>query len=645
MATRKVEIDAKKPPRKASQHIFYDCETHTGGRPGPGETRTHKFRLACASTFRWCGCKATRHERKLFFTQEAFWKWVTHIVSQDRSTVLWAHNAFYDATIIGLWKLVDDGVFKVDFCSLESPPFILRGRLCEREVVILDTMNFWPMPLAKIGESYGIAKQAMPELSASDSQWASYCSNDVAIIERGVSHLLSFLELRGWGGPSYTASATALQAFRSSFVDQPIRLPQSERCLRLERDSFFGGKTEAYFVGDVVPETCFTQAERGNPTLGGRPYVFGPLTEYDVRSLYPYAQWSGLYPQRVIDYQDDGDLPYLKKMVDQYLVVARVLLDTKTTYPVRHERLGSIHATGRFWTTLTTPELVRALRENCIIDVADVETHWPADLFSKWIDKLWADRRDADNIGCHADSLLAKFMMNGLYGCFGRRGYRWERREDLDGLAQWGHMSYADVDTGEKLTVAYMGGYAHVKTCDRIDSDGRPAISEHPTSYPAIAAHVAAYAREHMRELAAIARTHELVYTDTDSLWVLPEGAARVESSPWRDDGKLGHLALKRTGSSVSIHGERDYVWDGHSTISGVRSGSIPMADGTMIVEDWSGCHELLDTQQLDSITVRSTKLRMNRKQRKRSACSDGWSRAWHLPLPGELSPKLTADQ
>ncbi|GAI81660.1 unnamed protein product, partial [marine sediment metagenome] len=108
----------------------------------------------------------------------------------------------------------------------------------------------------------------------------------------------------------------------------------------MERDAYKGGRVECFYLGHLNTE---------------KHYVL------DVNSLYPTVMRNNKYPVKYLHIKHNVTLKAFARLLKRKSIVAKVLIETdKPVYGVRRDRL--VFPTGRFWTSLCTPELKYAVK-------------------------------------------------------------------------------------------------------------------------------------------------------------------------------------------------------------------------------------------------------------------------------------------
>ncbi|GAI46523.1 unnamed protein product, partial [marine sediment metagenome] len=149
----------------------------------------------------------------------------------------------------------------------------------------------------------------------------------------------------------------------------------------------------------------------------------------DVNSLYPFVMRSNSYPVKYVTQTKGITTGALRYYLKDKSVIAKVLIDTdEPAYAVRRER--TIFPVGRFWVTLTTPELKYAFQHNHIVKVEQAVIYEQADIFSSYVDRFYKLRQEFRSAGVAEYVELCKKFLNSLYGKFGQKADVWVKIGD-----------------------------------------------------------------------------------------------------------------------------------------------------------------------------------------------------------------------
>lgn len=580
--------------------IFVDTETlsHDAGQ---GVTE-HRLR------FGWACYERTRRARRWvapdwhrFEDAGDFWTWLESHARGHTRIYLFAHNWSFDAPVLDTFTILRARGWTLKRAIIESPPVILTWRRGRVTLEMLDTLNWWRMPLAAIGESLGIPKLTMPPVDASCDDWDTYCRQDVEILRVALHHWWAFLTKHDLGGFARTLAGQAIRAYRHRFMDSPILIDDDASALKLGREAYHGGRVEAFRLGRVS----------------------GPIHCLDVNSMYPFVMRDREYPAALTRRIRRVTVADLRNWVSRYCLVARCeistrrnrfayLIDGKVCFPV-----------GRFQSTLTTPDIADALAHDEIVSVGECALYERAYLFSRFVSELYAMRLEATENGDMVQRWLIRILLNSLYGKFGQKGTVWESRgkPEVDIIRVWREY---DCESGTERLLRSFGGILQEKLRDE----------EARESHPAIAAHVTSYARAYLWELLQRAGPRSVVYCDTDSLMVDDAGMARLSGD--LDEKLLGRLHHEWTEPWVEIYGAKDYRTPSKMVCKGVRSKARWIDADTVEQEQWASLPGLVWAGQLHAPTTITMLKHLTRVYTKGKVGPGGVVSPLALTAPGE---------
>ena len=524
-----------------------------------------------------------------FTSSVDFWSWVEARARPKVRLFLFAHNWGFDGPVLDTFNILPARGWRMTRAVLESPPVIVGWRRESTTVQMLDTLNWWRMPLAKVGQSVGMPKLTMPSLTASTEEWDTYARRDVEVIRVALHQWWSFLARYDLGGFAPTLASQAMRSYRHRYMPAKILIDADADAIALARGALHGGRTEAFKIGNVR----------------------GPVHCLDVNSMYPAVMAAEWYPARLLEVFRGADDDELAEWCATFCVVARVDLETKRarfahlidgrlTFPV-----------GRFTESLTTPDLIDALEHGEIRKVHAAAVYERDKLFASFVADFYAHRMKAAAAGNAPDSWRFKILMNSLYGKFAQRGERWEITGAADGsdVELW-----CEIDAQTRRVRYYR----------RLAGSLQERIREGEShdSHPAIAAHVTAYARSRLWKFMQKAGRAEVFYVDTDSLYCTRQGARRLSEDIKPD--ALGFLKLEGIFERMLIHGAKDYVLDGKQVCKGVRASAVWVNPSEVEQEQWSTLKGLIRAQDLTAPRTRTIRKRLQRLYDKGVVASSG---------------------
>lgn len=574
--------------------VFLDCETWPADDPGYPDAELHSLRLGVAQFGRVIGGKLMRRREIVFKKQRDFWMWLKDLTGDRHTVWLVAHNLGFDITVAGLWPLITAN--RIKFCS----PGWSRGEVIKREnekgkdgalvvvgdpptilglelpgggrVLAVDSLNWFKMSLAKLGESVGLAKLDMPEWEAPDDDWIAYCRRDVDILREGFMSLVNFVEDNDLGRFRYTSAAQAMGSYRHRFMTHEICLHDEADVKEHERRAYFGGQTECFYVGKVDK----------------------PVWQYDVNSLYPFVMKEFEFPTKL--YRWDMGRAMCKRMPDIYVdrSICEVEVESDAhAYPVRFED-KPYYCCGRFTTTLAGPELKRAYESGHIRKWGRFACYKTEPIFSKFVDHFWELRKYFEDEGNQAFASLCKMMLNSLHGKFGQKSSPWQYCPEMVSQGDWERFVIVNATDKTQRIFQCIGSYVFEQV--------EPA--EHSKNFPAVSAFVTAYGREHMRRLRAIAGKEEVYYQATDSIAVSAKGAANLEQNGNCDQDRMGYLSLECYGPDAQFSQVNNYRIGTKRVYGGRKASSIEQPNGSWVEHQFDGLKGVFSRGGPDTIRV-----------------------------------------
>ena len=604
-----------------SRLIFFDTEAKRDLYHDTKLWEQQTLMLGHAIFIRWENGKATRRKTLDFFDIETFWDWAIDKTGQDYTTWILAHNIGYDSRIAGFWNLIDNGEFQFTrprrsrktsnqdrrdlgfgdgMCCLEDPPTIIGAEHTSGgRVLLIDTLNWWRTSLRSLGKSIGFQKQDMPESERSVEDWLEYCRRDTQILERSFTGLMSWVKENDLGMFRYSGPGQAMAAFNHRFRKHKILIHDKANVRALERAGYYGGQLEAYRLG----------------VLRGRFY------QLDVTSLYPHVMHGNQFPVKLKLWNTRLGWNEEKPPIPPSRSIAEVVLNTPTaTFPMRTEQ-RVVFPIGRFPTVLAGPELQYAVDHGLVHRWGRWATYETEDIFDDFVAFFWKLKQRYEAHNDQVNRTFVKLILNSLYGKFGQLLPSWEMVPNRVADVRWG--KWFEKKYGSSATISFqgIGGVTFRK--------GAP--QEHPKSFPAIAAFVTAYARQHMRYLRAIAGKDNVYYQAVDSLIVNDDGYSRLVDAGEVADNQLGRLKLERSADQVELLGLNHYKIADKHCIGGKKKDVDMDDEGYWTEQQFESLRSSLNREPKPEVIVTYVKKHRDDKYRKGHVADDGIVHPYYL--------------
>lgn len=531
--------------RRPELLVFVDTETN---QDEIGSDRTlHTFKVGWACLARYQPHNGLEvigwHE---ITDDVAFWRVVSDLAAQHKCTYIVSHNIDFDARVLRAFSIIPGLGWSPSYAILGESCRFFTFKSGKNSIALLDNLNYWRTTLATLGAEFGIAKMTIDFKTATQSKLSVYCHRDVEILVRVWDYWLRFLDKHDLGDFAITIAGQALRAFRHRFMHDEIGIHNRKDAIRLERESYKGGRCEVWKVGK------FTE---------------GPYYKLDINGLYAYVMRKYPTPRKLVKVLVNVNPDYLVKLLEEYQVIADVLLETDEPYYALHLNGFNVFPVGQFRATLTTWETINALEKGHLRGIGEVAIYTPESLFKSFIDYFTPLRQKYKAAGDMARSRMCKDLRNSLYGKFGQRGYKQKVIGDapLDKVAV---RHWLDLESQGECWDWTFGG--------KIIRQEKSGESE--DSFPGIASHISAAGRCVLWDYAQKAGPGHVYYADTDSLIVDQAGYDNLQD--WIDPLELGKLKLEGESEDLEIYAKKSYVFDGRMTTKGISKKAVRTADG-----------------------------------------------------------------
>jgi DNA polymerase elongation subunit (family B) len=531
-----------------------------------------------------------------FDTTEGFWRYI-YLRSRPKTRLyIFSHNQSFDFTVVHGFKTMQERGWEITKNVIEGPPTIISFRQRTSTITVLDTLNYFRQSLKELGKSVGLEKLSYEDYTAHKINPDDYCRRDVEIIMYAMLKFWAFIADNNLGNYQPTLASQAFTAYRHRFMSHRIFIDSNEKALRIARQAYSGGRTEAYFIGK----------------LRERHWLL------DINSQYPAVMQTNEYPAKLVGYYKRPSIAEIISCLGKYAVIADVSLDTdKTFYPTRLDgRL--IFPLGKFRTCLAGPELSLAFKNSHVTTCWSMAVYERQPLFTEFVNFVYEKRLEYKLAGDTAFAYMTKILGNSLYGKWGQTGRVYEPiGYTKDGRAKtWIELDYK---TGKQIHYRQFNNQISVLA----------ESQESRESHPAIASYVTSYARISLLEYKEKAGTKNVVYVDTDSLVVNARGFRRL--APCIDANKLGALKVEYEINDGIIHGVKDYELAGHVKHKGVRASAWQFDTDKWLQPTFVGFRGMLQRGDLDRQLVISTIKHLRRAYKKGTVLANGEVRPFVL--------------
>lgn len=421
-------------------------------------------------------------------------------------------------------------------------------------VSFLSSTNFYRQSLKELGKMFGLSKMDSPDFkNVSDSRLMEYCKRDTEVLATVILRHIDFVQINDLGSFKPTIAGQAFGAYRHRFMRHNLLVHTFPEILEMARQSYRGGRCETFRMGR-----------------------FKNIYKLDINSMYPFVMKKGMYPTRPLStnpitdcsVDDLRDLPFV--MADCNIILKEPLI------AVKREKL--FFPIGKIRQVLMQPEIDAILKNPEIGEIVKVNalvSYSAENIFSDYVDFFYGLRCSSDN---EAIKGMCKLFLNSLYGRFGMHDNNPpELVTDEIQIKMYSEImsledtfEVHDLETHSKFVKIGEKIYNIKKT-----NDGYAA-----ESIPEIASTVTAYARTMLFKLMILAGRENVLYCDTDSLFVNLSGYENLMDANMVNQNELGKLKLEEIGT-VGLFGAKDYTFNGKVKLKGVKHDAEKLSENT----------------------------------------------------------------
>ena len=511
-------------------------------------TQIQTFRLGYAIHLSWNG--VSWDESKYPLWDVINWHMLLDgLVHPKKPILIFAHNASYDYALLSMDTYLSSRKFELDSHVINTA-FIVKAHRNDDDgisgITFASTTNFYPKSLAKIGEIFGDKKLAKPDfMNVSDSELMTYCAQDTKALTTFVKYIIAFVRDNDLGNFQLTIAGQAFSAFRHRFMNAQILVHTYQDVLEMELKSYRGGRCEVFRMGKA-----------------------DSIYKLDINSMYPFIMRENVFPSKILSNGliSDDKFPLESIESDLSMMADCDILLHEPAIAIKRDKL--FFPIGKTRQVLASPE-IRYLIDNPEIGAIEkVHSHVvyeQKNLFKDYVDFFYNIRTHAEN---EAQETMAKLFLNSLYGKLGQRSF--ESLKLITDATQLSEIKF-DMD----LVGTNVMDYMRDETIDRYKRLGAELYqileSSEILAYdscPNIPSCVTAYARNYLYDIIRKAGIENVLYCDTDSVFVTEAGYDNLR--PMIHQTQLGKLKREEIGT-CEIFGAKNYHFNDSIKLKGVK--------------------------------------------------------------------------
>lgn len=463
-------------------------------------------------------------------------KYIDSCTNDKTALYLFGHNIFFDLQASDFFYWFTLWGWVLEFCYDKGLTYILVIRKGKRCIKCISTTNYFPYKLEDLGTFLNIPKLQIDLKQATRNEKITYCKRDTLIVRESISYYLKFLDKHRLGKFSLTRASQAFTAYRTRFMKQEIYTHNNTEVIELEQAGYFGGRVESSFLGKL------------------------PKANYllmDVNSMYPFVMQNYEYPVRLVDYTENIDYELLPHILNDYCVMAEVLLNTnEPIYAVR--RKGKlVFPMGKFRTVICTEALKYAIKAGHLEAIVKMSIYKKTNIFSDYVHFFYSQKQKYAEQDNRIMLTITKDFQNHVYGKFGQMRPIVTEQQEVNYKGYYREETY-DIVSKRTEIITKMFNKIWI-------TFGREPSSYYFVSIPA---HITENARLYLYKLMKVVGLDNCIYCDTDSLIIRKNQLYKLKQ--YLHKYQLGGLKEQYSFKDLTINGAKYYTMGTIKKIKGV---------------------------------------------------------------------------
>lgn len=477
-----------------------------------------------------------RRETYSFHSTDEFINILESYVRKKSVLYVFAHNIGFDVRVLNLPYEFNNRAYTSQPPIINENAFIWRVRSNNGSFIFLDTRNLGVRSVESLGKDMGFPKMSIDFETCTREYLQEYCNNDSAILEKFVLTYIRYINVHNMGSFKPTLASQAMAAYRTRFMTKPPVIHSNPEALRMERQSYHGGRVECFKLGEQPHRNHF--------------YL-------DVNSMYPFAMMGNDLPIRLVAISHRCTIPLVQMRMKDYYVIADVTINTnEAVYPyIKDTKL--IFPIGIFRTILSHHELQYAIENNQVSKIHCSIQYEKGELFESYINFFYSEKTKYRLSFDKTHETISKLFLNSFYGKWGQQQPHRELMKKTD---------FKGVTRMPMYSVPLDLHFQEINWYGDIYNEWRQG--ETSFSCPVLASAITSKARMLLWMYVKQAGQENVLYVDTDSLIVTARGKNRLNR--YCDETRLGSLKLEAQSQYFDIRGNKDYKFSSFNKHKGV---------------------------------------------------------------------------
>lgn len=563
--------------------LFIDTETDTEHIDSDRVLHTMKIGWTCYTRRSWRKSLQWSEEWEYWTDRGSLCQYIHHLALGTKCLNIICSNVVFDLASIGFFQTFPRYGYEYEFCFEKGMTFILSISKDKHRIKCMSIQNWYPESVDSLGSYIGLPKLEVDFEKSTTEELKAYCRRDTEILVRAFQKYIEFIKVHDLGNFKVSRASQSLTTFRHRFLTHDILFHAAEHVADLERLAYYGGRCEAFYIGDLPP---------------GR-YLY-----LDINSMYPYVMKTLPVPIRLKAYVERPFVLYIQDKVKKYGVVCEAELDTPDPMYAAKVDGFTCFPTGRFTAYLNTEGTRRALEAGHIKSIKRAALYNMEVVFRDYIDFFYTLRMKYRAAGDKLFDVTAKYFMNSLYGKFGQQKDTVTEKTPCD-LNDLYRREVYHIDTGEhSIEQAIFGAFQRFQ-----------GKEDTTNTFTAVSAHVTEYGRFMLYDIIERIGRDRVLYCDTDSV-IIPEPELDSVSDIF-DPDTLGALKIEKETDRLTIHGPKDYEFGSDITMKGIKKTAEHLGGTTYRQSQWLSLNGLMREGITSGFMVKTVEKTLHRDYKK----------------------------
>ena len=526
--------------------IFLDTETYNSTPNLDNELHLLKYGFAQFVSYRNLKSNKRTPTNFEFTDNNKFHQFVLEHARKRRKLNILASNVWFDIRVTGIDLFLMQQGWRNTRIYQNGLITIINFKLDDFHIQFLSLQNFIPFSIKAIGKLINLPKLEVEFDEVSFDELKIYCKRDTEILRLGFEYWIKLCKESDFGNFGVTLPSQAFNAYRHKYMEHAIFIHDDPETIELERKSYFGGRTECFYIGEIHHQNTY---------------------KLDVNSLYPHVMQQNFFPTKLINKIINPSAKMLEEILRNYCVIADCDISIDKSFVAYRHKQHTLFPTGNIRGCFCTGTLQRLISKGSINKIHTAAVYLQSKLFKSYVTDLNDKKIQAGIDNDFIKRSIYKLFLNSLYGKFGQRKKRekYSFKTELDFTRN--EIVYHKPDEMRYHVLAYGGKETWFEQTQENSFN----------AFVAIASHVTDYARLHLLDAMEIVQAGNYFYCDTDSLFVNLQGYQNI--LPFIHDNELGKWKVEGVTDYCKIRNPKDYTFGSEVKLKGISKNAKQLGE------------------------------------------------------------------